>query len=260
MNACGRNGETFVFITDPHWQQNQHNSPYLIREVLNKTSINYVVCGGDLIGEGEHDPMVNLMHECVRALTIEGHKTYFAFGNHDSNWNAYGGQREHPERHFDNDTVWALISKPNDNAVVWMDGDRQNYYFDNSGTKTRTIIIDTGEDDSAAGLPLFTEFDELAAALMGTPEGWHIIIVGHIVTYGVMVNEVPKMCDAYNSKGTYATYDFASAKAKVSLLLGGHIHNDASRVSTGGIPIVATDCDSTATNTTSPAYAAGTVT
>lgn len=246
MADVGRNGETFVFVTDIHWNNNDQYSPAIIRRVLDKTTIKNVICGGDIIGEGETEPMRSDMIEVVNALQFPNRNFYAVFGNHDSNWNPAGGQREHPERYFDLDAVYAYMEKEMENYVKWFGTDDFSFWYDNESCKTRYICIDTGEDD--VDYRHFTNFSKLYDVIMETPETWSVIIVAHIVTYGVFTQNIEPFLDAYNSKGTYDTYNFANAKGFVQMCIGGHTHVDSNHFTTGGIPVIVTSCDGRTTS------------
>lgn len=245
MMSVGKNGDTFVFITDIHWQNNRKNSPALIKYLINNLNIDKVFIGGDLITQGERNVMASDMLECVKAYSMPDVILPIAFGNHDSNWVNYGTQRDDPTRHFDINAVYALICKQAEPYVTFTSGYDCGLYFDNSNDKTRYIFLDTGEDDSS--YRVFTAFDELAETLIGTPDGFKVVIVAHIVTYGIFTANIEPMLDAYNAKSTYAidgkTYDFSEAKGRVVIAIGGHTHVDSDHTTSGGIPVVVTTCD-----------------
>ncbi len=83
-----QNGEAFIFITDLHWEGNRRYSPRLIRAILNSVRINTLICGGDLINEGDKDKMKETMSECVSALQFPDIPLPIARGNHDDNFNS----------------------------------------------------------------------------------------------------------------------------------------------------------------------------
>ena len=245
MMGVGKNGDTFVFITDIHWENNRKYSPALIKYLIDHLNINKIICGGDLITQGERDVMSNDMLECIKAFTFPDVMLPTVFGNHDSNWNNYGSQRDDPTRRFDINAVYSLLCKQAEPYVKFMTDYDCSFYFDNDNCNTRYICLDTGEDDQ--NYRYFTAFDELAGVLNNTPNGYNIVIVAHIVTYGMFTAYVEPMLDAYNEKTTYeydgTTYDFANAKGHVVIGIGGHTHADSDHTTTGGIPIVVVTCD-----------------
>lgn len=264
MMAVGQAGETFVFITDIHWENNKKHSPALVRYIMENLNINVMLCGGDLINQGEREPMVEAIRECIAKFSPMGNIVMpCLFGNHDSNWNNWDHQREYPERYLDRPEQYALFQKQAENLVTYISSDKWNFYFDVPATKTRFIGLDTGENGA------FTKYSDLATCMSGTPSGYHIVIFAHWLYHSgaksAACGNLESMIDAYNAKTTVTvgtdTFDFTSAAGDVVLLLGGHIHNDLYWLTTGGVPVVLCDCDNgTRSNNEEYPYAAGTIT
>ena len=73
---------SFVFFTDVHVNNNSLNSPYIIKNILENTSVNDVICGGDIIS-GYNDEN-GIVKDCEIYLNKFGFsKPYFVRGNHD---------------------------------------------------------------------------------------------------------------------------------------------------------------------------------
>lgn len=264
MMEAGQNGETFIFITDTHWESNRKHSPSLVKYLLKNLNINLLLCGGDLINQGERATMIERMREAITAFSPYNNIVMpCAFGNHDSNWNNWDGQREHPERRFDMNDQYALMQKQAENLVTYITEDKWNFFFDVRNTRTRFIVIDTGEDGT------FNDYSDLADCMMDTPAGFHIVIMGHWLynngNISTACTNVMNMIDAYNARTSVTvsseSYNFGNAGGTVELLLGGHAHKDVSWTTQNGVPVVLTDCDagSRSQNTDYP-YVAGTVT
>ena len=261
MMEVGRNGETFIFITDLHWEGNAKNSPALVRWLLDRLNINTILCGGDLINQGTRDAMAATMLDCITAFQHKNILFPCAFGNHDDNWNDYGDQRQHPERFFEPETQYALMQKQAENLVTYFTNTGWNFYFDVENTKTRYITLDTGEDGT------FSAYSDLIGCLDDTPSGYHIIIMAHWL-YNNGKSEscqyIEAIIDAYNARenGTIAgaSYDFTNADSEIFLLLGGHLHNDMDWTTEDGVPVVLTDTDSNRTSNTSYPFVLGTIT
>ena len=93
----------------------------------------------------------------------------------------------------------------------------------------------------------------------------NIVIVSHILgdlwdDTGIG-RKLDAISDALNARTTistdYCTADFTGCTGKVYLIVGGHAHNDSARRSSGGIPTVICDTDSSASHNTD-AHIAGT--
>nr|DAG73243.1 MAG TPA: Calcineurin-like phosphoesterase [Caudoviricetes sp.] len=263
METVGKNGETFIFITDLHWESNTKKSPYLVEYLEKNLNINTILCGGDLINQRSRESMEKNMRDAVRAFSNLRIANFpVAFGNHDSNWNNYGGQHNYPERKFDTSTQYALMQKQSEELVSYFTSVGWNFYFDKVSTKTRYIILDTGENGT------FSSYSELSKILSDTPAGYHIVIMAHWLyetKISTACENIQKMIDAYNSRGSVSilgtVYNYSSALASICLLLGGHMHKDMDWSTDGGIPVVLTDCDAGyRTDNTDYPFKTGTIT
>ena len=235
----GLSGDSFVFITDVHWQSNEKHSPQLIRDIIKNTNVGKIICGGDLIGGGSKNDMIALMSDCVDSFKNIA-RFYVLLGNHDTN--KIGSSSSD---YFSKSDAYALMQKESD---FYMNYGQPCYFsFDNQTTKTRYICLDTGEErttlDSAQSA-------WLSATLNGMPSGYHALVFAHIV-YQVttswhvgldpselamtsFMKDVCVILDAFNS---------ANNDKKVEAVFGGHVHIDCDFVTDGGIPIVLTNCD-----------------
>lgn len=254
MNAAGANGETFVFITDPHWETNYKNSPALAKYILERTKVSQVFCGGDLINEGEKATMYGVMIDFIRAFQF-GFSGYFlpiARGNHDdnSNWASAADVTAHE---FDYSTVFALMYKDIADKVTFLrPGVEFSFYFDRVPSKTRYIFIDTQRNGRT--IPTTA----LISLLNDTPQDYKVVFIAHFIytssgfTSGA--NLLFNMIKAFNSKttGSYAgaNFDFTASLGKVVCVIAGHTHadyqwakDDAANIA--GVPIIITDTDST---------------
>ena len=261
MMTAGKNSETFIFISDIHWENNNKHSPTLINYLLNNLNINYLLCGGDLINEGLKDAMSKTMIECIRKFNYKN--TFFpcAFGNHDSNKN--GNNSSHSERWFDENAEYALMQKQAENKIIYFTSSGWNFYFDSPDTKTRWIVVDTQENGA------FNWYDELCSLLNETPENYNIIISGHWFydsgSKSTFAINLESIIDAYNDRSSVTinstSYSFANAQASIAFVIGGHMHKDMDWSTSDGIPFILCDCDNGArsSNTDYP-YVKGTIT
>ena len=254
MGTIGRNGETFIFVTDIHWYQNQQKSTKLIKYLLNNLNINMVFLGGDLITEGRKADEIVESLRCIKAFQYPDVFTPMAFGNHDNNSN----QSDATQR-FDANTVYSLFFKGFEDNVTWMTEDEFSFYFDKAVNKTRYIFLDMGDDGVSKA---FTAFAPFRDALLSTPNGYKIVIVAHIIDYGTFTTSLTQMIDAYNAKASVTVNnvecDFTRASGRVVICLGGHRHYDDETATAGGVPITVTDCD--AMLSTKNSQTAGTIT
>lgn len=252
-NTAGKTGETFIFITDIHWETNYKNSPALIDYILKHTNISLLIGGGDLVNEGQKAAMYANLIDCVKHFQFPLANNFFpsARGNHDDNSN-WASQADRETYAFDYNTVYALMY--NQIAplmgVKFLTDTEHSFYFDREASRTRFIVLDTARNST------FAAFDELAQILNDTPDRYSIIIVEHFI-YGngyirPTFTQVMNVVAAYNARTTVTvtnTYDFTNAGGKIQLILGGHTHSDMSWAigadgNVSGVPIIITDTDS----------------
>lgn len=248
-NMCeiGLNGESFVFITDPHWDLgNAKQSPKLIKYIKEKTNIDNIICGGDIINEGLHDTMLEVFLDFVNEMKKIGIPFPIAFGNHDMNTNANNSQSEW----FDRNTVFDIEYKHVAKFITFISPDNDfSFTYDRPEIKTRFIFIDTQKNGSVkweAITPISESFNKV-------PEDYKVVVVCHwlfgnnsiLTGWGQRILDT---IDAYNARTTYTndqtkTYDYTNASGKCVLVCCGHTHYDTQIVTNGGIPVLNTTCD-----------------
>lgn len=258
INSVGKNGDTFVFITDLHWEMNHRNSPALVKNIIDNTNVRLMLCGGDLINTQQKDTAEKLIQGVVKAFDFPTYPLHMAFGNHDSNELNWGTSDELLANRFNTNEIFGLMQKNTSFANTYLSDTESNFYFDRDDSRTRFIFLDSGTSGAygADAIP------NLCTALDGTPDGYHIIIVQHWYLHGTSAETATLTSSAetlmavvrqYNDRGSYThsgiTYDFASAGGQIVLMLGGHTHydyiieKDDSR-NMAGVPLVCTSDDS----------------
>jgi len=239
MLSAGINGETFVFISDIHWRSNQKHSPVLIGEVNKALNIENTIFGGDAISGGTQAEAIADMNEIRQKFENNSKRFLTIFGNHDSN--ALDGGVVFTNREF-----YTLLQKQNDYDVTYIYP--YFYYMDNPTTKTRMIFLDTGMTNPSNPT---AEMTWLQNTVSGATNGWHIIVFAHVIytpsggDYGdpstyQMTSFMTDVCDYLDTINT-------AGQKTVDAIFGGHCHLDYNSTSTGGIPIIMIDTDSTQT-------------
>lgn len=253
MEAVGRNGETFIFITDLHWPSNVKNSPAVVKRIIDETNITDVICGGDIINEGTYEVSEAAMMDCINAFKVAGITFPVLFGNHDSNWNDYLDQREHPERHFSSANVYAMMEKQYmERKRVFFSGDF-NFYIDIDETNTRFIFIDSGEDRTIGeeeGI-MYRDYNTLAQVLNDSGDR-NIVIFSHSITTDSIGARLCRIGMKYNARETYepsyGSFDFTNAQGHVYGVIGGHAHSSNFVNVDNGLPYIVVDTDSKMTH------------
>lgn len=241
----------FIFFTDAHWEINSGHSPEIIRHILNNTELSNVFFGGDAFtGNEDKSEALALAKRFIEEYRFT--EAFFpVYGNHDSNRSA---GKNSPSALFDDDEVETIFfSRLNNINNVHYCG-RFFYYIDEEASCTRFICLDTGKK--------VLSYDEkrfVLETLYNTKEGWHIIIVTHIIFDALdyfdpntiylssVIKQYLNIFDSYNRREGYfdnsCEYIFSEAKGKVEFIIGGHIHRDYIDYSESGIPLIALDCD-----------------
>lgn len=245
----GRNGDSFIFVTDTHTPSNNGYSTLLAKAISDKTNNSFIVFGGDILTQS---------HTREQALAIErnyihglresfGTDYRYVFGNHEYNTMASVDDSEK----LNADDVYAICVKPFEDVVSiygTTDTERFIYYWDNPSQKIRYIVLNTGVNVQYAGnyLPL----DNI---LRSTPNGYRVGVFTHSMINGSGVPTtsgayVLGMLDAVNGRTSYTfcskTYDYSNLDIEIMFVMCGHTHKDISHLSEHGVPVICTTTDS----------------
>ena len=249
----------FWFITDLHIKSNHRQSGLLLGELVQRTPLGKVLCGGDLVEAfGKDYPTdrdaVDFAIDKYREVWVEpiraaGGRLYTAKGNHDF---TVGHSYDTPEDRrigFTYDGVYArkvIVGDSTEHDIV-TDGENPEacyYYFDNVGAKTRYVVADTTDTQAAGDVPWGVRYGmqprQLAwlaeKALATTPPGYGIVVMHHIPVTELVGDEGDRkrftpfreLLEAYQRRGVWTldgkTYDFSSAGGRILIDLTGHHH------------------------------------
>lgn len=235
LNA-GINGETFVFISDLHWESNAKNSPALIGAITAELPIENVIFGGDAINGGTYENSVANMNDIRKRFEGASKKFLSICGNHDCN--ALDGGTAFTNREF-----YTLLQKQSDYYANHADPSCYYYFYtDNPTTKTRMIFLDSGMQNPSYASD---ELSWLQQTVSNAPSGYNILVFVHVIF-------VPASGGTYNDPTTWEMTSFmidvceyldGVTDKKVHAIFGGHSHYDYESKTAGGIPIVLIDCD-----------------
>ena len=255
MNEAGSNGETFVFITDIHWETNYKNSPALVDYVLKHTKVQNVFSGGDLINEGDNSTMMATLIECIRSFQFPLADNFFpvARGNHDDNSN-WSSAEDIASHEFDYNTVRSLVCNQVVNKVTFLTNTEHSFYFDHEQSKTRFVFIDTRRNGTVSNFPSTA----LNTLLLATPQDYKLVFIAHYLyasSFKSGAIMLMNMVSAFNAKttGSYSgvNFDYTNTNGKAVCIIGGHTHfdidwekDDTTNGNISGVPIIITDTDS----------------
>lgn len=254
----GKNGDSFVFVTDSHFPENKGNGIILAAAVSKKTNNKMFIHGGDFVTKNKTKAefFTILRNYAEQLRVLYGENWRVLFGNHDNNTQDAGGD---PANNTTKDDFYALMYKGFESEVV-NPNRNMYYYWDNVNQNIRYVCFDFGV--GGIGKEQVTWF---ASVAQSAPSNARIVIINHgmwnassdetFLGYNV---DLANMCDAINTRsGEYTfdgyTYDFSSITAKVGVILCGHIHgNKSTYYGESLIPVIDLEADMYRDAKTSP--------
>lgn len=235
MEEVGRKGETFIFITDIHWENNAKHSPTLIKFLMENLHLNNVIFGGDLINGSTSDKSVafNTLKNAFYSYSFLGRKLKSVFGNHDTN---QANNSNTPSLWLSDNEYYAVVQKIFDEEAIYGVDDEKYFYVDVKGTKTRYICLDTGVNRTISQNQL-----DWCESLLQLNDDYKVIVIAHMIY------------KAYNDLTTNSDVDalftlLDTYASKVMVVMCGHSHYDYNSTTTGGIPVIMVDCDGLSTH------------
>lgn len=227
--------EAFIFFTDPHLlsgnnkftQETKNNlsSSFKLAKVLyDKLSLDFCLCGGDWLNDGDTQVMAKEKLLYADQLMKSTFKRYYKImGNHDTNYQGYVS--------IDDD-------KRGDLPRSFIDGEyfseTGSAYYSFDGRETRFFILDSGLDWEISMDEYRWEQILWLAEQLQTNDSEHIVIGIHMFynedKIAPMSELLVNICDAFNEKKIITIrdreIDFTATKGKIHLVLSGHNHKD----------------------------------
>lgn len=290
---------TFAFMTDLHYATTKNHNIRMKRtinaykEIAKCVDIDILLLGGDYTNEGCKEYKTECFNELRKLM---GNIRFFPVnGNHDdgSIWDKSYIKAKQSINHFTHKELYELFYNhvPGQGAKVNTDNGSLYYYFDELQSKTRFVMLDTGDvpyifDEHGkllyGGQHLFAlsqnQIDWLVnEALNFNEEGWNIVFVTHSIQRpsDTTANEkelfrhlkvLTELTDAYKRGEKYAfdsdekyfglhiDVDFSQYKrGDIIAFLVGDFHTDAVEKSKSGINYILT-ANAVMYCTSSPSY------
>ena len=231
---CSEGCETFFWITDIHWEPdlNTRKAPLLIKYIASKTGINKVLNGGDT-GNSEvicKNAIVQLKN------AIGSNRVYSVNGNHEIN------DASRYERPF---LRVADELRGHCSDIVYGDGDKSYFYFDNNEDKVRYIGLST------FGLYLNDEYEScysteqlewLRNTALNVLNGWTIVIFTHAL-YNVKAATDKLYVSPTGANLFIDAIDNYKGDGTISCVLIGHSHRDRIHMGSSGVPYIISASD-----------------
>lgn len=244
----GRRGDSFIFLTDPHWMRNSRYSTALAKAISQKTNNKMYICGGDILSQGHtRAEALSLMWTYMNDIRDSfGDKYRYMVGNHELNTMSTVPDADH----LTWEDVYAICMKEIETSVeIYGSSDIENfiYYWDNSAQKIRYIVLNGGTAIQYTG-----NYNPLDSILRSAPAGYKIGVFGHgfFKTDGTLSTSgeyIAGMLDAVNGRTSYTvyniTYDYSDLDLEIMFVLGGHTHKDLYVKTSNGVPIIGVTTD-----------------
>lgn len=231
---CSDDCETFFWITDIHWEPdlNSRKSPLLIKYIASKTGADKILNGGDT---------GNSKVICENAIaqlrnSIGSDKLYTVTGNHEIN---DASRYERPFRRVADEL------RDHNSDIVYGNGDKSYFYFDNIENKTRYIGL------SSFGLYLDGDYETGYTAdqlvwfkntALNVQPGWSIIVFTHTL-YHVDNHSDQLVIAQTNANAFIDAIETYKGDGTIVCALMGHSHKDRMHVGNAGVPYIISSCD-----------------
>lgn len=228
---CAYGGMMFAFITDEHWSTSSKRAPLLMEYIRAHTSIRDIVFNGDAFTNFDTKDEAKAAYDEVRDFfgSFDGHHWYPVVGNHELN--NPGASSSLLEKTLSDAEAYGLVVKEQEQIIIVIDA--LSYYVDNANTKIRSIFVGctyTSQIPSATSTAV-------AAVIAATPADYKIIVFSHIGITGTgSTGEI-------DSTFQPILTELDAVQSKVICAITGHRHADGAVVTTAGVNVIATTCD-----------------
>lgn len=233
--SLGKDGISFIFITDTHLPRNSMHSPYLIRRIMENTNVRFVINGGDTLdNENTKKAAIDQFYQWRNLMY--GIREYNVIGNHDLNTISQTVE----EAKLTRDEFYSVMFREHEENVVFDGND--HYILDYPSQKIRFIIVSTSfSATNSQGTWLKNKMTELS-------NDWSIIVVTHYFwrDQSTLHSGGEQLITAINE-----VYD--SLNATFICIIAGHAHQDISMTeSTKGYLIISTTSDARTSESGNP--------
>ena len=255
-------GVNFIFMTDPHFPDNDLLSKPMMEHVLDHTSIPFVICGGDFPGAfGTKDQVLDAANETLDYQNYIGKNRFFTIqGNHD--FTIRKSPTENTGWTASNSLVYDTLIRPNEAYQPSIQAGKEYYYLDVLPQKTRIFMLNSMDGNPAAentdpwGTQYTISQDQADWLVEKAKEkvGWKFIFVCHVPcdsnldSYNPNEEYFHKVASAINNKqqldfhagSINESADFTGTTNQVVAILAGHNHVDQSSSKDGVLSISTT--------------------
>ena len=221
----GSDGDSFIFVTDIHIDNNRLISASLIDEIISKTNIKKVIFGGDLIKNSANSEK-EIIEFCRLFKEKYGHhQLYSVMGNHDLL--GYNSDT-HSAQYVQSDSMrYGLLGKMQEDYCTFGSNKGFYYYFDNKNQKIRYICLNLFENTESKRGGIYVSNEQIqwlkSEAISGLTSEWEIVIVSHT---GLTLETFPLGADNEYIRKVKTAVDEINDTYNVICCLSGHMHKD----------------------------------
>ncbi|MCF2543767.1 metallophosphoesterase [Ligilactobacillus ruminis] len=249
------NGVCFAFITDMHVAANALNSKYLLKYIIEHTTVPFVVCGGDLPEVfGSAADLENAAITIVDYQNYIGKDKFFTVrGNHDF----YNRDKQGADnRYLSESEIYNVICRNCERYVIDGLPSHMCYVVDNVAQHTRFIMLNSKDATDAVQSLITDDQAQWLCDKLSEKKDWNIIVISHIPIdsavddYDENQKVIYDILTAFNRHEYYSARhisstingDFTTVSGRVVCHVSGHNHKDLSNASNGLLSIT-TGCD-----------------
>lgn len=239
----GCDGDTFIFITDVHIGDNTMQSPKIIQEIVKKTNVKKIICGGDLITAfpQTEESIYKQAYDYINAYrNIHGANVYTIPGNHDIM--GFKGQTTgNGTWNISDDERYSIAFKSQEDYINTNIEDLKNVYFyiDNKAQKIRYICTNMFSQDSTQPSDVQIEWIK-NVALKDMDKTWNVVFFSHAglttTTGDGWSNTTPQ------AQSLKTLIENARSTTNIVGHFAGHLHKDLHDLQ-NGINHISTACD-----------------
>ena len=221
--------DSFIFITDQHWDFNAKKSPMLMRYIQQNTNIKSVFCGGDFadyLGSQSFN-YLSVLKSCWKG-----------------DINCVVGNHEYLGSNVTEDRVSLLLDTNSGKQVGNLS--RHYYYVDNVKNKIRYVVLSSysrsldGGHHACFGYGT-DQANWLKEEALRVEKGWKIIIFTHLLYFIGVYDDKITLFDDVNISDIIESY---LGPGEIICLFHGHNHRDRIvRMPRSNIPVIITTCD-----------------
>lgn len=227
----GNHGDSFLFITDLHYDSNDGNSAAAAEYILDRTAVSKVIIGGDICNGSSKGKQVCVSQILNCRNAFRRINPYYLRGNHDNNTEI---TERSDEKTISDSELYGMILKPIEDRIV--SGGKLHYYFDNTAQRIRYICLDTGHPD-----PCVIDDGQITwmqERIRELSAGWTVVVLAHQFygTTGEMDGNGRKILAGLNAVR-------GEAEAAIACVVCGHSHADHMETTAQGFPVICTTCD-----------------